>query len=84
VTNKNRANIIEAQALENPTLTGCLAAMFLQSETGSGHQEEFVKNMITDSDDIRFYNTWTTESYTVMWQVGTEITSLIRIQGVSG
>jgi hypothetical protein len=58
--------------------------MFLQSETGSGLHEEFVKNMITGSDNIEFYNTWTMESYTVKWQVGAEITCLIRIQGVSG
>jgi hypothetical protein len=54
VTNKTRANIIETQALENPTLAGCLAAMFLLSETGSGHQEGFVTNMIADSDDLKF------------------------------
>lgn len=78
---KKRANIIETQALEDPTLGGCLAAMFLQSETGSENQEGFVTNMITDSDDIEFYNTWTVGSKPLTWQAGTVITCLICIQG---
>jgi hypothetical protein len=53
-------------------------------KTGSGRQKGIVTNMITDSDDIEFYNAWTVGSKPLAWQAGTEITCLIRIQGVSG